>query len=74
VSERPKIFINPRSGSIRITGEVDFVDADGNLIKSETNVKLCGCGHSQEKPYCDGSHKEFLPPKDPSDSKDSAEA
>jgi len=74
VSENPKIFINPRSGSIRITGEVDFVDADGNLVKSETNVKLCGCGHSQEKPYCDGSHKQFLPPKDPRDSKDSAEA
>ena len=63
MSEKTKIFINPRSGSIRISGDVDFVDAQGNLIKSESNIKLCGCGHSQDKPYCDGSHKEFLAPE-----------
>ena len=56
----PKVFINPRSGSIRITGDVDFVDAAGNLIESKSEVKLCGCGHSEDKPYCDGSHKKFL--------------
>ena len=26
-----KAFINPKSGSIRITGVVDIVDADGNV-------------------------------------------
>ena len=64
MSDNPQIFINPRSGSIRITGDVDFVDAEGNVIKTESNIKLCGCGHSKEKPICDGSHKDFLPPKE----------
>jgi CDGSH-type Zn-finger protein len=56
--ENPKVFINPKSGSIRITGTVDIVDADGNVIETIENPKFCGCGKSKEKPLCDGSHKE----------------
>jgi len=55
--ENPKVFINPNSGSIRVTGTVDLVDADGNVVKTLENPKFCGCGLSQEKPFCDGSHK-----------------
>ena len=55
--ENPKVFINPNSGSIRVTGNVDLVDADGNLVETLENPKFCGCGLSQEKPFCDGSHK-----------------
>ena len=58
MSDNAKVFINPNSGSIRITGVVDFVDAEGNLIETVENPKFCGCGLSKEKPYCDGSHKE----------------
>jgi CDGSH-type Zn-finger protein len=50
--------VNPKSGSIRITGTVDFVDADGNITSTVENPKFCGCGLSKEKPFCDGSHKE----------------
>jgi 2-oxopent-4-enoate/cis-2-oxohex-4-enoate hydratase len=64
VSDKPQIFINPKSGSIRISGDVDFIDAEGRVLRSESNVKLCGCGHSKEKPYCDGSHKDFAAPKE----------
>jgi CDGSH-type Zn-finger protein len=53
-----KAFVNPKSGSIRITGTVDFVDADGNVTTTVENPKFCGCGLSKEKPFCDGSHKE----------------
>lgn len=53
-----KAFINPKSGSIRITGTVEFVDADGSVISTVENPKFCGCGLSKEKPFCDGSHKE----------------
>jgi len=58
--ENPKVFINPKSGSIRITGAVDRVDADGNVIETLENPKFCGCGQSKEKPFCDGSHKGLL--------------
>jgi CDGSH-type Zn-finger protein len=58
MSENAKVFINPKSGSIRITGTVEFVDADGNITSTVANPKFCGCGLSKEKPFCDGSHKE----------------
>ncbi len=45
------------NGSIRVTGTVDFVDEDGNVVETKTDFSLCRCGHSKEKPYCDGSHK-----------------
>ena len=60
VSENVKVFINPKSGSIRLTGVVDMVDADGNVLEMIENPKFCGCGLSKEKPLCDGSHKGLL--------------
>lgn len=45
------------NGSIRVTGTVDFVDADGNVIRTETNFSLCRCGHSANKPFCDSAHR-----------------
>jgi len=58
MSENPKIYRNPKSGSMRFTGTADFVDEAGNIIETRTDFKLCGCGKSKEKPFCDGSHKE----------------
>ena len=60
MSDKPQAFINPASGSIRLTGEIDFIDAEGKLIESIDAPKLCGCGLSKEKPRCDGSHKEYV--------------
>jgi CDGSH-type Zn-finger protein len=45
------------NGSIRVTGTVDFVDADGNVVESKSDFSLCRCGHSADKPFCDGAHK-----------------
>ena len=53
-------FINPKSGSIRITGVVELVDADGKVLETIENPKFCSCGQSKEKPLCDGSHKGAL--------------
>ena len=47
-----------KNASIRVTGTVDFVDADGNVVETKTDFSLCRCGHSKEKPFCDGSHRE----------------
>ena len=57
MEERVKIFAKP-NGSLRITGKVDFVDAEGNVIETKENISLCRCGQSKEKPFCDGSHRE----------------
>jgi len=56
MSENVKMRVK-ENVSIRVTGTVDFVDADGNVVETKTDFSLCRCGHSKEKPYCDGSHK-----------------
>lgn len=56
MSEKITMRVKP-NGSIRVTGTVDFVDADGNVVDTKTDFSLCRCGHSKEKPFCDGSHK-----------------
>jgi CDGSH-type Zn-finger protein len=47
------------NGSIRVEGEFELVDAQGAVIDvgGRTRVSLCRCGHSANKPYCDGAHK-----------------
>ena len=59
-----RIYINPVSGSIKIIGAVDFVDAEGNILETQENVKFCGCGLSKDKPQCDGSHRDKDAKKD----------
>ena len=44
-------------GPYRVEGEFELVDQDGAVIESRsTNVFLCRCGRSQDKPFCDGTH------------------
>ena len=57
MSDRVKIFVKP-NGSVRVTGSVDFVDAEGNVIETKENFSLCRCGLSKYKPFCDGAHRE----------------
>ena len=47
-----------KDASIIVTGTVDFVDADGNVVETKTDFSLCRCGASKEKPFCDGSHRD----------------
>ena len=46
------------NGPIRIEGEFEIRDAQGNLfgLAGRTVISLCRCGHSANKPFCDGSH------------------
>jgi CDGSH-type Zn-finger protein len=57
MSDKVKIQVK-KNGSVRVTGTVDFVDAEGNVIETKTDFSLCRCGASKEKPFCDGSHRE----------------
>jgi len=47
------------NGPIRIEGDFAILDPEGNQfgIGGRTAISLCRCGHSQNKPFCDGSHK-----------------
>lgn len=47
------------NGSLRIEGDFVICDAEGNAfdLAGRTAISLCRCGHSQNKPFCDSSHK-----------------
>ena len=53
-----KITIN-NNGSIRVEGEFEVFDAEGKQFDrmGRPAIGLCRCGHSQNKPFCDGAHK-----------------
>jgi CDGSH-type Zn-finger protein len=53
-----KILINS-NGSIKLDGDFEIVDPQGKAygLQGRTVVSLCRCGHSANKPFCDGSHK-----------------
>jgi CDGSH-type Zn-finger protein len=46
-------------GSIRVEGDFQIVDPTGVPfgLAGRTAISLCRCGQSQNKPFCDGSHK-----------------
>lgn len=50
--------ITPRpNGPLAVRGALRIVAADGTLIREATRVTLCRCGQSENKPFCDGSHR-----------------
>jgi CDGSH-type Zn-finger protein len=53
-----KITVN-HNGSIRIEGDFEIVDPEGKPfgLAGRSVISLCRCGHSANKPFCDGSHK-----------------
>ena len=53
-----KITVN-NNGSIKVEGDFEICDPQGQPfgLAGRTAVSLCRCGHSANKPFCDGSHK-----------------
>jgi CDGSH-type Zn-finger protein len=47
------------NGSVRVEGDFEIVDSQGKPfgLAGRTSLGLCRCGHSAQKPFCDGSHK-----------------
>jgi len=40
-----------------VSGPAQILDGEGKPYKANGEVYLCRCGHSNRKPFCDGSHK-----------------
>jgi CDGSH-type Zn-finger protein len=55
---KTKVTINS-NGSVKIEGDFEIVDTTGSVygLQGRTVISLCRCGHSSNKPFCDGSHK-----------------
>ena len=55
---KTKLTIN-KNGSIKIEGDFEIVDGQGNEygLQGRTTLGLCRCGLSASKPFCDGAHR-----------------
>jgi len=51
--EDPQVRV---SGPICLKGGVELESADGTKYESRNRITLCRCGHSRNKPFCDGTH------------------
>jgi CDGSH-type Zn-finger protein len=48
-------------GPLRIEGDFEILDPEGKPfgLAGRTVISLCRCGHSSNKPFCDGTHKQI---------------
>lgn len=61
-------------GPLLCTGDIEVLDSDGKQLEKSDDVALCRCGHSRNKPFCDGTHRNVSFSDDGSFSDDKAEA
>ncbi len=45
----------PAAGPLCLTGRIE-VEVGGKIVADTDDVALCRCGHSSNKPFCDGTH------------------
>lgn len=52
------VTVSPQpNGPYMVTGRLEIESGTGRNVNRVEKSFLCRCGHSQNKPYCDGSHK-----------------
>jgi CDGSH-type Zn-finger protein/uncharacterized Fe-S cluster protein YjdI len=44
-------------GPYRLSGPFEIISDDGRMTVTGKGAKLCRCGASRNKPFCDGSHR-----------------
>ncbi|SNS74934.1 Zn-finger domain of CDGSH type-containing protein [Streptosporangium subroseum] len=47
------------ASALWVTGGVPVLRADGRPLETRNRMTLCRCGHSGNKPLCDGTHREI---------------
>lgn len=73
MSTPTKLTVNS-NGSLKVEGDFIITDASGAEygLQGRTTIGICRCGLSNNKPFCDGSHRDHfdheavafdLPPK-----------
>ena len=46
-----------KNGPLMLEGNCRVEKQSGELLKEGEKLFLCRCGHSSNKPFCDGTHK-----------------
>ncbi|HEY9101753.1 ferritin-like domain-containing protein [Chitinimonas sp.] len=47
-----------RNGPLSVSGNLEVLSGTGRTVERLSQVRLCRCGQSRNKPYCDNSHIE----------------
>ena len=51
------IEINPtKDGPLAVRGNLEIISGTGRMVARVKNCRLCRCGHSNTKPFCDNTH------------------
>jgi CDGSH-type Zn-finger protein len=55
---KPRLKISCRlNGPLHFEGNLSIENEQGESLFRSDDAWLCRCGHSKNKPFCDGSHK-----------------
>jgi hypothetical protein len=55
----PRAISVTKDGPYWVTGGIPVTMSDGRTLETRNRVELCRCGHSSNKPLCDGSHRDI---------------
>jgi CDGSH-type Zn-finger protein/uncharacterized Fe-S cluster protein YjdI len=53
----PLVCTPLRDGPLDLRGAAEVVTGTGRTVDRTLGVRLCRCGQSRDKPFCDGSHR-----------------
>jgi uncharacterized Fe-S cluster protein YjdI len=56
VPEETRVETRP-NGPLFVRGKVRIEEPSGRVLREDTRVALCRCGGSENKPFCDGTHR-----------------
>lgn len=52
-------IIVAKNGPLKIKGNLEIQLASGEIVTKEGTTGFCRCGVSENKPFCDGSHRKI---------------
>ncbi|MDA0223366.1 MAG: CDGSH iron-sulfur domain-containing protein [Rhodobacterales bacterium] len=56
MSDTPRVTAL-KDGPLKVENVPNLTMSDGSAGEAKAAMFLCRCGHSANKPFCDGSHK-----------------
>jgi CDGSH-type Zn-finger protein/uncharacterized Fe-S cluster protein YjdI len=56
VRDGPVDIAPQTDGPLMVRGNIEIISGAGRMVARLTAARFCRCGHSQNKPFCDGSH------------------
>ncbi|HJT99395.1 MAG TPA: ferritin-like domain-containing protein [Rhodanobacteraceae bacterium] len=57
VRDGPLAIDPERDGPYRVRGNLEITSGTGRIVARVETARLCRCGHSNTKPFCDNSHQ-----------------